>query len=138
MTIFHVSFFPLLLNEIEDHLLADRVDGVPVEFATDDVFIYIQLYILLYILLYADDTVIQSDSAEILKYCSEWKLQINNTKTKVGARKTNLFSFKLGNTKLEIVDNYKYLGTVYSSTRSFLKARKHVTEQARKLCISYR
>ena len=63
------------------------------------------------------------------------ELQINNTKTKVvifGARKTNLFSFKLGNTKLEIVDNYKYLGTVFSSTRSFLKARKHVAEQARK------
>ena len=95
-------------------------------------------------MLYADDTVILSDSAEnlqksldsFLKYCSEWKLQINNTKTKVvifGAHKTNLLSFKLGNTKLEIiVDNYKYLGTVFSSTRSFLKARKHFAEQARK------
>ena len=80
-----MSFFPLFLNDLEDHLLADRDDGVPVEFATDDVFIYIQLYILLY----ADDTVILSDSAEnlqkrldsLLKYCSEWKLQINNTKT---------------------------------------------------------
>ena len=131
--------FSLFLNDLEDHLLADRVDGVPVVFATNNVFIYIQLYILFY----ADDTVIISDSAEnlqksldsFLKYCSEWKLQVNNTKTKVvifGARKTNLFSFKLGYTKLEMVDKYKYAGTVFSSTRSFLKARKHVAEQARK------
>ena len=70
-----------------------------------------------------------------LKYCSDWKLQINETKTKVvifGARKTNSYLFKLGNSPLEIVDNYKYLGTVFSKTRSFFKARKHTAEQARK------
>ena len=33
--------FSLFLNDLEDHLLADRVDRVPVEFITDDVFIYI-------------------------------------------------------------------------------------------------
>ena len=65
MTIFHLSFFSLFLSNLEDHLLADRVDGVPVEFATGDVFIY--KHIQLYILLNADDTVILSDSAENLQ-----------------------------------------------------------------------
>ena len=30
--------FSLFVNDLEDHYLADRVDGVQVEFATDDIF----------------------------------------------------------------------------------------------------
>lgn len=100
-------------------------------------------YIKIFILLYADDTVILSDNEEdfqnslhsFANYCKEWKLEINETKTKIiifGARKTNTFSFKLENHTLEIVDSYKYLGTFFSQSRSFLKARKHIAEQAKK------
>ena len=131
--------FSLFLNDLEDHLLADQVNGIPIEYKTDDFVHFIKIFILLY----ADDTTILSDSAKnlqksldsFLKYYSDWKLQLNETKTKVvlfGARKTNSYLFKLGNSPLEIVDNYKYLGTVFSKTRSFFKARKHIAEQARK------
>lgn len=60
---------------------------------------------------------------------------MNESKTKVvifGARKTNSYSFKINDSALEIVDSYKYLGTIFSRSRSFLKARKHIAEQAKK------
>ena len=44
----------------------------------------------------------------------------------------NSMSFTIENTELEIVDSYKYLGTYFSQSRSFLKARKHILEQAKK------
>ena len=60
---------------------------------------------------------------------------MNDDKTKVvvfGARKTDSMSFTIENTELEIVVSYKYLGTYFSQSQSFLKARKHVFEQAKK------
>ena len=55
--------FSLFLNDIEDHLLADQVNGIPVEYKTDDFVHFIKIFTLLY----ADDTIILSDSAEKLK-----------------------------------------------------------------------
>ena len=55
-------------------------------------------------------------------YCKNWKLNINKDKSKViifGARKFKTFNFKLGDTKLEIVDSYKYLGTFFRTIRKF-------------------
>ena len=49
-----------------------------------------------------------------------------------GARKVNHFSFYLGDTNLEIVNSYKYLGTFFTPTGSFLQARKHIATQANK------
>lgn len=131
--------FSLFLNDLEDHLISDRINGIPIECADEQLFFYIRIFILLY----ADDTVILSDNEEdfqkslnsFASYCKEWKLKINETKTKIiifGARKTNIFSFKLENHTLEIVDSYKYLGTFFSQSRSFLNARKHIAEQAKK------
>ena len=99
----------LFLNDLEDHILADQVNGIPAEYKTDDLVHFIKNFILLY----ADDTIILSDSAEnlqkspdsFLKYCSDWKLQVNETKTKVvifGERKTNSYLFKLGNSSLDL------------------------------------
>ena len=87
-------------------------------------------------MLYADDTIIVSDNAESFQSCLDtfhtyyvdWKLTVNESKTKIiifGARKTEKFSLKFGETILEIVDKYKYLGTVFSKSGSFLHARKH-------------
>lgn len=97
----------------------------------------------LIVLLYADDTVILANSEEDLQnsidsfnnYCNIWKLKVNITKTKVvifGARKTDSFKFTLGDQILEITDRYKYLGIFFSQSRSFLNARKHIAEQAKK------
>ena len=62
-------------------------------------------------------------------------MTVNNNKTKViifGTRKHEKYSFKLGSAELEIVDSYKYLGTYFSRSRSFLNARKHIATQANK------
>ena len=68
-------------------------------------------------------------------YCQTWKLRVNINKTKVlifGARRTNSYSFHLGDNVIEITDKYKYLGIYFSQSRSFLNARKHIVEQAKK------
>ena len=49
-----------------------------------------------------------------------------------GARNTDRFKFVLDGEIIEIVDNFKYLCVYFSKSRSFLKAKKHVLEQARK------
>ena len=68
-------------------------------------------------------------------YWKNWKLNINKDKSKViifGARKTKHFYFKLGDTKLEIVDSYKYLGTFFAPSGSFVTTRTHIAAQASK------
>ena len=70
-----------------------------------------------------------------LDYCDFGKLKENFNKTKIiifGARNIDKFSFRMGNNDIEIIKEYKYLGVVFSSTGSFLNARKHIAEQAKK------
>ena len=72
---------------------------------------------------------------DFAQYCKEWKLDINISKSKVvifGSQGIQECSFHIGSETLEIVDSYKYLGTVFAKSGSFLTARKHVAEQARK------
>ena len=99
-------------------------------------------YVKILLLLYADDTVIIADNAESLQnsldkfseYCKTWKLDINISKTKVmifGSTKKN-FSFRVNGSEIEIVDSYKYLGTTFSRSGSFLNARKAIAQQAQK------
>ena len=47
-----------------------------------------------------------------------------------GARQINHFSFYLGDTNLEIVNSYKYLGTFFTPTGSFLQASKYGSARA--------
>lgn len=51
-----------------------------------------------------------------------------------GASNINTFNynFKLDDQRLEITTHCKYLGVVFTSNVSFLRARKHLAEQARK------
>ena len=132
--------FAIFMNDLEDNLFVDQVEGIPVDVEVDDQTSY---FFKLFVLLYADDTVILADNAEEFQksldsfhhYCSEWKLTINQNKSKVivfGDCKTDAFRFRIGDTILEVVDSYKYLGTYFSKSRSFLNARKHVASQARK------
>jgi hypothetical protein len=102
----------------------------------------------LFIILYADDTVLLSESSEDLQkcintfeeYCQEWKLEVNIKKTKVlifGSRCNKYENyFKYKNKPLEIVNEYKYLGLYLSRTKSFVKTKKHITEQANKAMFS--
>ena len=76
-------------------------------------------------LAYADDLVLIADSPKMLngllqllqKWCSEWMVVINTDKTKiVHFRKLNRpisrVQYKIGNSVIEIVPNYKYLGVI--------------------------
>lgn len=131
--------FSLFINDMEDYLSQNQCEGVDIEYSDEDVFVFVKLLILLY----ADDTVIFAEDEEKLQqtldhfsdYCRTWKLKVNQSKTKVvifGARTTDRYRFVLDGENLEIADNFKYLGIFFSKSRSFLKARKHVLEQARK------
>ena len=69
-------------------------------------------------------------------YCTHWKLTVNVSKTKVmiisRGRQNAIINFYLNNTKLEIVQEYKYLGIYLSKSGSFNKAKKYIAEQANK------
>ena len=81
-------------------------------------------------LLYADDLLLISHSAEGLQkalsvlseYCNKWLLLVNSKKTKVllfqkKFRKLTLHKhcFQIKNDKIEIVNNYTYLGIIFST-----------------------
>ena len=54
VTISPLYFFSLFLNDLENHLHADNITGIPVECNTDNLYFFFKVYILLY----ADDTII--------------------------------------------------------------------------------
>ena len=70
------------------------------------------------------------------KYCIDWKLNVNVTKTKVvifSKRKfTRNINFKLFNEILEIKDSYVYLGLLFKYNGNFAQARKKLIDQAQK------
>ena len=78
-----ISFYNIF-EDLENFLSESTVKGVELE---DNIFNYLKIFVLLY----ADDTVILSESSSDLQealdlyasYCRIWKLEINNTKTKV-------------------------------------------------------
>ena len=49
-----------------------------------------------------------------------------------GIRNTNNFEFKLGDNKIGICDEFKYLGTVFTKHCTFFKAIKHNVDHAKK------
>ncbi|MEW8548255.1 MAG: reverse transcriptase family protein [Candidatus Thiodiazotropha sp.] len=131
--------FSLYLNDLESYLLQNFCSGIDFNIEDLDIVFYLRLVVLLY----ADDTVILANSEQDLQhsinvfqnYCTTWKLKVNINKTKVvifGAKKTDLFRFTIDNSNIEITDKYKYLGVFFSQSRSFLNARKHIAEQAKK------
>ena len=101
------------------------------------------LWLKLLLLLYADDTVIMSDCPidfqrsldAFNNYCTEWHLKVNLQKPKIlifGARNTYQYNFLLGNQTIDIDTTYIYLGVEFITSGSFLNARKHIAQQAKK------
>ena len=91
----------------------------------------------------ADDTVIFGTdetsfqkNLDIFYECAKmWKLDIYYVKTKImifGMRNDGRFSFKMGERKISICMEFKYLGVVFTKSRSFFKTRKHNHDQAKK------
>ena len=130
--------FSIFLNDLELHLRTNGSTGISLSSDFNET-----IWLNILIMLYADDTVLLSDSAlglqntlnNFQEYCHQWHLKDNLEKTKVvifGAKKTDKFKFVYQNNELEITENYKYLGLIFSNNGSFLKARQHLAAQARK------
>ena len=131
--------FALFLNDLEDFMHSNSCTGVDLEFVSDTIYIYLKLFILLY----ADDTVIfgvdetsfQKNLDIFYEYAKMWKLDINYDKTKIlvfGTRNDDRFHFKIGNNEISICKEFKYLGVVFTKSRSFNKTKKHNYDQAKK------
>ena len=95
----------------------------------------------LFLLLYADDAVVFAKSPEVLQcilhdiesYCTRWGLKINTSKTKAmifeKGRHTH-FDFYLNNSKLELVDSFKYLGIHFFKNGNWHRTQKRLVQHA--------
>lgn len=96
------------------------------------------------LLLYADDTAILAESSSKLqlqlncfsRYCSNWKLKVNVNKFKVviftKGRIAKNIDFVFNGEPLEIVNEYKYLGIIFSRYGSFINTKKYLAGKATK------
>ena len=103
---------------------------------SDEIETELNNYINLYIILYADDTVLLSESKTDLQnqldalyeYCNLWKLKVNIDKSKImvfsKGRLPNNLEFKYDGKILEIVNEFTYLGILFSRSGSFIKEKK--------------
>ena len=133
--------FSLFLNDLEYTL--SKNNSVGLNLYDND----LKTYMKIIVLLYADDTVLFAESRKEMQilindfssYCKTWKLTINNDKTKLlvfGNKHNRKYKIFLNKTLLEMVEGYKYLGVMFSKTRSFKLAKTHLVEQARKALFS--
>ena len=96
-------------------------------------------------LMFADDLVLLSSSASGLQcaldkldeYCKVWQLSVNLSKTKVivfnkGGHQFKRFSFTYNGSMVDIVNEYCYLGIVFSSSGTFKAAAANITDRARR------
>ncbi|XP_043227986.1 uncharacterized protein LOC122384520 [Amphibalanus amphitrite] len=110
----------------------------------------VEYFMRIFCLLYADDTIVLAETPIELQaaldavhsYCQDWQLTVNTAKTKVvifsRGRVKKAHTFCFGNEPLEVVREYTYLGTVFSSNGSMKAAvLKQVAQANRalfKLC----
>ena len=130
--------FSLYVNDLSNFLQDANCKGTSIPTNTDDGLL---VYFKLLLLMYADDTVLfASNKRELQKsldayarYCTNWKLDINVSKTKIVCfgRKRNS-KFNISNEEIEIVDNFKYLGVNLSKNGRFLNAIKQNITKATK------
>ena len=131
--------FSLFLNDLEEYMRNLNCNGICLNMPGNDIDNFLKMLVLLY----AYDTVVFGTDAESFQqnpnvfydYSQLWKLNVNFRKTKIiifGARNTNNFQFRIGNTKIDICDEFKYLGVFFTKHRSFIKTIKHNTVQAKK------
>ena len=118
--------FALFINDLESFLLQYGCN--PIEVPGSD----LQTFLKLLITLYADDTVLLANTKEGLQkcldglkqYCDKWKLEVNANKTKIiifsnGRPLTGNYNFLIGDSKIEVVKDFKYLGVTFSHNGFF-------------------
>ena len=95
------------------------------------------------ILLYADDIVLLSDNEAKMQtmldcldqWCSNWGLAINFDKSKVihfrnASHPRTEYNFHCGQSHVDIIDQYKYLGVVFTEHLDFMQMSKTVAQSA--------
>ena len=101
-------------------------------------------------LLYADDLVLMSTTEEGLQrnidklqdFCTKWGLTINTNKSKVmtfsktGRMVKDKFRFVIGKDDIEYVNQYKYLGVIFTSNAKFSVAEKNLSMKASRALFS--
>ena len=134
--------FSLFLNDLERYFLSHNVECL--SHISNLCRESLQIFLKLFIILYADDTVLLSETAEGMqaslrcfeKYCNEWKLIVNTSKTKVvifSKKRTKCKqNFKINGENIETVDSYSYLGVLFNFNGSFCTTRKKLVDQAQK------
>ena len=131
--------FSTFVNDLNHFMMSKNLHGSPCEFESEEIYIYLKVMLLLY----ADDTVLFSNTENDMQlaldnfhlYCTKWRLTVNTDKTKIvvfsgGKHKT--YSFTLNGSNLEVTNEYKYLGSVFTRGGSFTTAKHHIAEQANK------
>ena len=142
--------FSIFLNDLTDFMskayngLTDVCTISHLLFDNDEIEVFFKLYILLY----ADDTVIFAESAVELQaalnamflYCETWKLTVNASKTNIvifsKSRCIENTQFMYNNEKLTIVEDFQYLGILFSRKGNFQKNKVRLVQQARKAMFS--
>ena len=131
--------FALSLNDLESFLNQNSCNGIDLEIPDEPISRYIKVFVLLH----TDDTVSFGTSEEnfqynlniFYEYSKTWKLDVNFDKTIIlifGTRNDEKYEFRLGENIVSICEEFKYLGVIFTKSRSFYKARKHNVDQARK------
>ena len=132
--------FSIYLNDLEAFLGSKNVDGLST--LTDELETQFNQYLKLFVILYADDTVLLSESYtdlqkqldSLAEYCELWKLKVNVQKSKVmiftKGRMPQNTVFKYNNDILETVNEFTYLGVLFSRTGSFSKTKKAQADKA--------
>ena len=108
----------------------------------------VRVFFKLFTLLYADDTVVlatnekelQNSLNVIHEYCDLNDLNVNVDKTKIvifsRGKVRRMPTFTFGNTEVEVVSKYTYLGTVFNYNGRFIEAQDKQITQARKALYS--
>ena len=125
--------FSLYVNDFEMHFLSENCPSVDIQLIN------------LFLLMYADDTVIISETCDglqnmlnaLLTYTKKWNLTVNIDKTKImvfrnGKKLNENETWTFDGKRLDIVDQFNYLGILLNYNGKFLQTQKHIAQQGQK------
>ena len=130
-----MTLFALFLADLEKFLLYNGARGVSIDDRHE-----------VLVLAYADDLILLSDTPFglnqtlrlLTNYCDTNRLIVNTKKTTVMIFHRGVItdlkkrlSFRFGDERLEIVDQYKYLGVIFKDTGMFVVAASAFVRAAR-------
>ena len=125
--------FSFYVNDCEMQFLMDNCSSVEIQMLN------------MFLIMYADDMVIIAETPEglqnmldsLLKYTTKWDLTVNTDKTKIiifrnGGIIREHETWTYNGRKLEIVEEFNYLGVLLNYNGKFRKTQQKVAEQGRK------